>query len=341
MSTVVVMGCDPHLDTVAVAVVDALGREVLAREVANQESGWDELAGVCARLGVARVGIEGASGYGRCLAQRLSTEGVVVTEVPTRVTARVRRHDGAAKTDPGDARAVARATARGEGTVWVDSATLEQIRVLSHRRDSLVETQTREVNALRALMAEVDPARAARTPRLRSVAAFERLARVEYDGDPHRETVGLLIRQTAADCARRFDQIKQITHLLGKVMPPVGKALMRLEGIGVVTACQILAEVAGSGGFSTPAKMAAWAGISPLDASSGRQQRHRLNRGGNRRANRAVHTMITTQLRHRGEAADYIGRRIQEGKTQREAIRAAKRHAIRRIWKTLRNHGLT
>lgn len=335
------MGCDPHLDTVAVSVVDGVGREVFSGVVANEASGWDQVARVCARMGIVRVGIEGASGYGRCLSQRLSAEGVVVIEVPTRLTARTRRLDGASKTDPGDARAVARATARDEGQPWVDTATLEQIRVLSHRRDSLVETQTREVNALRALLGEVDPARAARTPRLRSRRAFQALTQVEYGGDPHRETVGLLIRQAAADCVRRLDQIKEITGRLEKLMPPVGQALMRLEGIGVVTAAQILAEVAGSGGFSTDAKMAAWAGISPLDASSGRQQRHRLNRGGNRRANRAVHTMITTQLRHRGEAADYITRRIQEGKTRKEAIRAAKRYAIRRIWKTLRNHGLT
>jgi len=335
------MGCDPHLDTVAVSVIDGVGREVWAREVPNQASGWEETVGVCARLGVTRVGIEGASGYGRCLAQRLSAEGVVVMEVPTRVTAGSRRHEGASKTDPGDARAVARAVARGEGAAWVDAAVLEQIRVLSHRRDSLVETQTREVNALRALLAEVDPAEAARTPRLRSVAGFEKLSRVEYDGDPHRETVGELIRHIAADCARRLDQVKQLTRQLRAVMPPAGEALMRLDGIGVVTAAQILAEVAGSDGFATEAKMAAWSGIAPLDASSGRQQRHRLNRGGNRRANRAVHTMITTQLRHRGEAADYITRRIQEGKTRKEAIRAAKRYAIRRIWKTLHTHGLT
>lgn len=150
-----------------------------------------------------------------------------------------------------------------------------------------------------------------------------------------------LIRHIAADCARRLDQIKQLTRQLREVMPPVGEALMRLDGIGVITASQILAEVAGSGGFATEAKMAAWSGIAPLDASSGRQERHRLNRGGNRRANRAVHTMITTQLRHRGEAADYISRRITEGKTRKEAIRAAKRYAIRRIWKTLHTHGLT
>ncbi|HSJ34488.1 MAG TPA: IS110 family transposase [Acidimicrobiia bacterium] len=116
---------------------------------------------------------------------------------------------------------------------------------------------------------------------------------------------------------------------------------MTIQGCGLITACQILAEIAGTGGFTTPAKMAAWAGTAPLHASSGRQQRHRLNRGGNRQANRAIHTITITQLRRQSPAADYITRRTKEGKTQREAIRAAKRHITRRIRKTLRHHGLT
>src|SRR5690606_40684440 len=117
VSTVVGVGCDPRLDRVAVWVIGGVGGEGWAGEGRNQASGWGETVGVWARLGVTRVGIEGASGYGRCLAQRLSAEGVVVMEVPTRVTAGSRRHEGAAKTDPGDARAVAGAVARGEGEI--------------------------------------------------------------------------------------------------------------------------------------------------------------------------------------------------------------------------------
>ncbi|MPZ51586.1 MAG: transposase [Acidimicrobiia bacterium] len=114
------------------------------------------------------------------------------------------------------------------------------------------------------------------------------------------------------------------------------------HGIGMLTAASILAEVAGSGGFETDRHFASWAGVSPLDASSGKQERHRLNRGGNRQANRAIHLMITTQLAQKGQAHHYVNRRITEdGKTKREAIRAAKRYAARRIWKILKTHGLT
>ena len=125
-------------------------------------------------------------------------------------------------------------------------------------------------------------------------------------------------------------------------MPEAGRRIIdTIPGAGVVATAQLLAELAGTGGFATEAGMAAWAGIAPLDASSGRQQRHRLNRGGNRQANKVIHLIVTTQLKPGGEAAAYVARRMSEGKTKKEAIRAAKRYVIRRIWRTLNTTELT
>src|SRR5680860_1790030 len=123
-----------------------MGRSLVSRTVPNSEPGWRQLAGVCEEMNVALVGVEGASGYGRALSQRLTQAGMVVIEVPTRVTARERRRDGNGKTDPGDARAIARAAARGDGSVWVDDTDLETVRLLTHRREALVGTQTRDIN---------------------------------------------------------------------------------------------------------------------------------------------------------------------------------------------------
>jgi transposase len=341
VSRVVVAGCDPHLDSIAVGVIDGVGAELGAVTVPNSGLGWAEVAGLCARYGVSRVGVEAASGYGRRLAQYLLGEGVVVVEVPTRLTASERRREGEAKTDPGDARAVARAVARGEGSVWSDEAVLERIRLLTHRREGLVRAQTRDINRLRALLVEVDPSRAAGMRRLRSRRQFIALGRVRYRGDTHRQTVGMLIRQLAGDCVRRYDQIRGLHAQMRESLPPAGKALMTIPGLGLISTCQLLAELAGTDGFATDAKMAAWAGVAPLDASSGRQLRHRLNRGGNRQANRAIHTIAITQLRRGGPAAEYKARKTSQGKTDKEAIRALKRHIIRRVWKTLRTHGLT
>jgi len=336
-----VMGCDPHLDTVTAAVVDANGGELMVVTVPNTRPGWDQLVAACFDYQVGVVGVEGASGYGRCLSQTLTGAGLQVREIPTRLTAATRRVDGAGKSDPGDARTIARAAARGEGSGWVDKPELETIRVLFNRRDMLVTTQTADINQLRALLVEVDPQAAAGLARLRSKSQFLTLAETRFDGDIHRQTVARLIRQVATDCAHRWEQIRSLERDIKQAMPPAGTALTNIQGAGTIVAAQLLAELAGSGGLDTPAKLAGWAGTAPLDASSGRQQRHRLNRGGNRGANRAIHTIVITQIQRGGKAADYVDRRTSEGKTRREAIRAAKRQITRHIWKILHAHDLT
>lgn len=333
-----VAGCDPHLDSFTVAVIDGTGRRYETIELANRVSGWDTAVKLCRQFEVATVGIEGASGYGLPLARTLSRAGVRVVEVPTRLTARLRKVDGAGKTDVGDAAAIGRAVMAGQGSEWCDDPDAETLRIVSHRRDELVRAQTQEINRLRALLAQIDPERAQTMSRIRSLAQFDRLAKVRYGGDRHRLTVAALIRRIAGDCRDRLGQIRQLETDLKQLLPPAGHALIgKIEGIGVITAAALLAEMAGTDGFATEAKMAAWAGTAPLDASSGRQQHHRLNRGGNRQANRAIHTIALTQLRHHGPAADYITKKMAQGKTRKEALRAVKRHITRQIWNTIRN----
>jgi transposase len=345
MGTVTVMGCDPHLDTISAAVMDQLGRELEAVTVRNRPDGWARLAELADNHQVERIGIEGASGYGVPAARILNGVGFAVFEVPTRLTARRRRVDGAGKTDPGDARTIARAVLTGDGYRWADTPQLEAIRVLTVRREQLVTQQTADINQLRALVTELDPERAAETGRLRSRAAIQRFIAIPItDPDGYQQTLLDLIAEIGQTCLERLDRIRNLETRMRRDLPAVGHALVdRFVGCDLITACQILSEIAGTGGFVTDAKFAAWTGTAPLDASSGRQQRHRLNRGGNRQANRAIHTIVLTQVRTHGQAADYLHRRQQTDTTtnRRHAIRAVKRHVARQIWKTLRDHGLT
>ena len=108
-------------------------------------------------------------------------------------------------------------------------------------------------------------------------------------------------------------------------------------GISTIGAATLIAEIGDITRFNTAARFAAWSGTAPLDASSGRNQRHRLNRRGNRQVNRVLHTAILTQLNTKGPAADYTTRRLQQGKTKNEAIRAATRHLAANIWRQLHN----
>ncbi len=336
------MGVDPHLDSFTCCVTDALGRALETVTLANCSVGWVEAAGLANRFGIVTVGIEGASGYGAGLARHLDGVGIRVLDVPARVTVAGRRRDRAGKSDPGDARVVARAVIEGFGSTWTDHPRFEALRAVTHRREALVGDQTRDINRLRALLIEVDPARAARLGRLRSTRAFDGLCRVRYGGNEHRRTVGMLIRMLATDCRRRLGQIRQLTRTLtGLLPPPAFELIERIDGLGIIGAATLLGELAGTDGFATDARFARWGGIAPLDASSGRQQRHRLDRGGNRRINRVLHTVITTQIRHGGQAAHYIARRHQDGKTEREAIRAAKRHLARKLWRQLKQLELT
>jgi transposase len=333
-----VMGFDTHLGTFDLVAVDGLDRELTSATLANTPRGWAEAIAVAAKFGITVVGVEGASSYGAALARSLVRAGITVKDVPTRDTAWTRRSQGGSKNDRIDARAAARAVLAGKGNRWNDAPEMETIRVVSHRRDSLVTEQTRGVNELRALLVDYDPVAAARLGRLRSLRAFSALAAVATDPDPHREVIAQLIRDLADDCARRLTQIRHLTTRLETLMPEAGQRLItQIDGCGVVTAAIIIAELAGTDLFATEAKFAMWAGAAPLDASSGQNLHHRLNRGGNRQVNRALHTIVITQLQHRGEAADYLTRRRLEGKPRRATLRACKRHLARRVWKILHN----
>jgi len=345
MDTVTVMGCDPHLDTISAAIVDEIGRELAAVTVPNSPVGWCRLAELANEFEVVQVGIEGASGYGVSLTRILDGLGFEVREIPTRLTAERRKAEGRSKTDPGDARTIARAAAAGEGHRWADTPETEIIRILTVRREQLVAQQTADINQLRAFVTELDPERSAGASRLRSPKAIHRFVIFEID-DPSRYQQTLLdvIGQIAETCIGRIEQISQLETQMQEALPAAGHALIeRFKGCGLITACQILAEIAGVDGFATDAKFAAWSGSAPLDASSGRQQFHRLNRSGNRQVNRALHTIVVTQLRQGGDAADFASRHNPGNKKalRKRTIRAAKRHVARQVWKTLRDHQLT
>ena len=111
--------------------------------------------------------------------------------------------------------------------------------------------------------------------------------------------------------------------------------LLGLPGVGTLTAAKLIAEIAGIERFRSAAKLARLAGIAPIPASSGNITRYRLDRGGNRQLNAAVHRIAVTQLRCHPPARDYIARRLGEGKTKREALRALKRHLVRTIFNTM------
>ena len=122
-----------------------------------------------------------------------------------------------------------------------------------------------------------------------------------------------------------------IDELVGQVAPQ----LLDEPGFGPLAAAKLVGEIAGAARFATDAKLARAAGLAPIPVSSGRTDRHRLDRGGNRQINAAIHRIAITRARCHPETRDYIARKHAEGKTTRDAIRCLKRHLTRRIWQLL------
>jgi transposase len=122
-----------------------------------------------------------------------------------------------------------------------------------------------------------------------------------------------------------------IADLVTRIAPQ----LLAQPGFGPLTAAKLVGEIAGAGRFKTDAKLARAAGLAPIPVSSGKTNRHRLDRGGNRQINAAIHRVVVTRARCHPETQAYIARRKAEGKTTREAIRSLKRHLARRVWRLL------
>jgi transposase len=124
----------------------------------------------------------------------------------------------------------------------------------------------------------------------------------------------------------------EITELVGQIAPQ----LLDEPGFGPLTVAKLVGEIAGAARFSSDAKLARAGGLAPIPVSSGRTDRHRLDRGGNRQINAAIHRVAVTRARCHAETMQFVARKKAEGKTHREAIRCLKRHLARRIWQLLR-----
>ena len=129
--------------------------------------------------------------------------------------------------------------------------------------------------------------------------------------------------------------IKALEAEIASLVAQVAPGLLSEPGFGPLTAAKLVGEIAGVARFASDAKLARAAGVAPIPVSSGKTNRHRLDRGGNRQINATIHRIAVTRLRCHAETQDYIARKRAEGKTTKEAIRCLKRHLTRRLWHLL------
>ncbi len=336
----IVLGADMHKSSHTIASVMAATGETLGdKTIAVGARGFDQVLQWARGLGRERVwALEDCRHVSGSFERFLIARGERVIRVPTRLMASSRRSSRErGKSDRIDALAVARA-ALAEGLETLPTAELAgpelDIRLLVDHRERLVRQRVGLNNTLQWHLHDLWP-----ELRLPGSSLFygncgprvaPRLARAE-------QTMRVRI---ARDELRRIRELSQtikaleaeIAELVGQVAPQ----LLTEPGFGPLTAAKLVGEIAGAGRFSSDAKLARAAGLAPIPVSSGRTDRHRLDRGGNRQINAAIHRVAVTRARCHPETIEFIARKKTEGKTHREAIRCLKRHLARRVWQLLR-----
>ena len=334
----ITIGVDAHKHVHVALALDEAGREMNRWRGPNSPAGWREVSSWASQLsGDTQWGIEGAWGYGRGLAQHLVHEGEAVFEVNPRWTALGRRRARRpGKSDNLDARAVAlvvrqEAPARPKVLSEDDTAVLD---LLSNERDQALSEATRIRNQIHALLVHLDPEYDRRLPALKSKAGLAALMKYScHSHEPLQIERAAAVHRLAERLQLALAQAGDLATRIRELAQPRFERLTELCGVNLLTA-GTLAGILGPGRrFRTDAQLAAYAGVAPLEASSAGLIRHRLNRGGNRRLNAILYRITLTQAHHSAQARAYLDRRVAEGKSRREGMRALKRFVVRAIWR--------
>jgi transposase len=333
---VVTIGIDAHKSSLAVALVDELGRELAAREFANEPKAHRALHAWATKRapGERRFGVESSGWVGRGIACFLLERGEEVVDVRGSLTDRQRKRlRGLGKSDPRDALAIARVTAREQlPPVRVDSLSRD-LKLLCDYRAQLLAERIRIANRLHVDLVSLRPGYEKQIRNLDSGVRVERAERL-LAGE---KRVQADLARLRIKRLRGLDgELRQLERQIAQAVRASGSGLPQLVGLGYLSAARIIGEVGDIHRIETKARFARINGTAPIPASSGQTNRHRLNRGGNRRLNHALHMMALTQARMDPRARAYVERRRSEGRTQRDAVRALKRHLSDVVYQQLR-----
>lgn len=334
----IIGGVDTHKDTHTAAALDANGRLLGNETFVASTVGYAALVAWLRDFGIIdRVGIEGTGSYGSGLAGYLRQQSVQVVEV-NRPNRQVRRRHG--KSDPADAEAAARATLAGDamGVPKSQDGSVEIIRLFRLQRRSAIRARTQTGNQLHAVVSTAPET-------LRSTLRELTLAALLVHASKMRASKSVDLasatRIVLRGLALRWHQLDREVTLLDEQLEALVSAiapdLVALRGVGVEVAGALLVAAGDNPErLQREASFAALCGVSPVDASSGKQHRHRLNRGGNRDANRALWVIALVRVRCDERTRDYVDRRTREGLSKPEIIRCLKRYISREVFKILR-----
>ena len=335
---VVCGGVDTHVDFHVAAVLDHLGAGLGIESFETTEAGYCKLLAWLEGFGtVISVGVEGTGSYSAGLARFLHDHRVEVVEVD-RPDRQLRHRRG--KSDPTDAVAAARAALSGEaaGRPKLRDGPMEQMRVLLVARRSARDQRIQTLNQIRQLVFTAPGPIRERFVARPQVSMLTEMAKMRprVSSDPVSYVTLCTIRNLARRIKGLDAETKQIRVKLRSLVDEVAPSLLELKGVGAETASMLL--VAAGDNPQRIRSEAAWAhlcGVAPIPASSGKTVRHRLNRGGDRRANAALYRIVLSRLSCDEATQAYMARRLDEGRSRKEIIRSLKRYLARHIYKHL------
>jgi transposase len=339
-SVEVLIGVDPHKATNVVAAIDEQGELVGQETFPATRKGLRALERWAKRFPERRWAVEGAGGIGRPLAQKLLAAGERVVDVPPKLSSRVRvlSTGNARKNDRLDATFIALAALRNDRLTSVQTEDgpeghVEILRLLTERREDLVSERTRALNRLHVLLLRdllSDPVR----KQLSTDAAAKLLRRARP-----KHPAGRVRRQLASELVRDVRTLdRRIAGLDERIAGEVkasGTMLTEIFGVGPILAAKILGIVGDVSRFPSKAHFASYAGVAPIEASSGEVVRHKLSLAGNRRLNQVMHMIAVCQARSDPRGGAYHRKKLAEGKSRREAMRCLKRRISDAVFRVL------
>ena len=329
----IVIGLDVHKQSVTAVAVDGAGRPLDEKVISV---GSDELLGWASSLAAERLwAVEDCRQLTRWLERQLLGLGEELVRVPPKLTVPERRAGRTrGKSDPIDALAIARAALRERdlSRPRPDERVYWEIKLLVDHRDDLVDQRRRTQQRLRWHLHQLDPTFEVPLRMLGRSSHLDRVRRWLARREPELQV--RLARELVATIRLLNRAVAELDQELEQRTAEIAPALLELPGCAAVTAAKLLAEIGPIDRFKSDAQLARHGGVAPLEASSGRVQRHRLDRGGNRQLNAALYRIAITQARYHPPARAYLERKRAEGKSSREALRCLKRHLVRVVFQS-------
>ncbi|RZL87602.1 MAG: IS110 family transposase [Variovorax sp.] len=330
----VILGVDTHLDVHVGVVIDTVGRVQGTLAIATTLDGYKQLLTWAQAFGVLlRAGVEGTGSYGSGLTRYLETRGIAVIEVNRPDRSR-RRSRG--KNDPTDAESAARAVLADEArcTPKAQSGLAEARRTLSVARRSAVKAKTQAMNQLRALLVSAPSFIRDVVLKVKPEHCVAACAKLHLDdASPVLTSLKTTLQLLANRWTALHDELRVLDKELARLTKLAAPRLLARFGVGPQTAATLLVTAGDNPTrLRNEAALAALCGASPLEASSGKVCRHRLNRGGQRQANNALWTIAMVRMRSDARTREYVLRRTRGGLSKKEIHRCLKRYIVRELY---------